>query len=395
MASLNINLPKLSLERFSATARADYRFAPLNAVLLLVLMLAGLIVHVTLYDYSVAAVVFAVGAALVLTGIFRVTQLWEGVIVCGTLTALAGYLVFRHLGITPGVLVATTAVAALVAPCIQIAYQWERAVVLRLGKFKGIRGSGMFVILPVIDKVAQYVDQRIRVNDFQAETTLTKDTVPVNVDAIAFWMVWDAEKAVLEVADFDVAVILSAQTALRDAIGRSELADLLSHRERLGHEIQQVLDTKTSAWGITAQSVEIRDIIIPQGLQDAMSKQAQAERERQSRIILGTAETEIAEKFAKAAESYVDNPVALHLRAMNMVFEGLKQKGSMIIVPSTAVETMGLGALGGLTAFGQQQRAASLPNSDPALPTNSATAPPASGGPQTEPAAAPDPPKDK
>jgi regulator of protease activity HflC (stomatin/prohibitin superfamily) len=205
--------------------------------------------------------------------------------------------------------------------------------------------------MPIIDKVANYVDQRIRVTDFKAETTLTRDTVPVNVDAIAFWMVWDAEKCVLEVEDFSEAVTLSAQTGLRDAIGKHELADMLSHRDRLGHEIQQVLDEKTNAWGITVQSVEIRDIIIPKGLEDAMSRQAQAERERQSRIILSTAETEIAEKFSKASEYYKDNPAALHLRAMNMVFEGLKQKGSMIIVPSTAVETMGLGALGGLTAF--------------------------------------------
>ncbi|UCF68396.1 MAG: slipin family protein, partial [Acidobacteriota bacterium] len=234
----------------------------------------------------------------------------------------------------------------------QIAYQWERAVLLRFGKFRGLRASGLFVILPVIDKVAQYVDQRIRVSDFSAETTLTSDTVPVNVDAIAFWMVWDAETAVLEVADFEDAVVLSAQTALRNAIGRHDLAVLLSERDRLGQEIQSVLDEKTSAWGITTQAVEIRDIIIPKDLEDAMSRQAQAERERQSRIILGTAETEIAEKFARASEHYQQNPVALHLRAMNMVFEGLRKKGSMIIVPSTAVETMGLGALGGLTAFG-------------------------------------------
>ncbi|MCK4659984.1 MAG: slipin family protein [Phycisphaerae bacterium] len=294
--------------------------------------------------------------------------MWEGVVVTGALVTLGGYLVFRNMSVPPRVLVGATVMAALIAPCVQIAYQWERAVLLRFGKFVGIRGSGLFVILPVIDKVAQYVDQRIRVNDFKAETTLTKDTVPVNVDAIAFWMVWDAEKAVLEVADFDTAVILSAQTALRDAIGRSELADLLSHRERLGQEIQHVLDTKTSPWGITAQSVEIRDIIIPKGLEDAMSKQAQAERERQSRIILGTAETEIAEKFAKASEAYQENPVALHLRAMNMVFEGLKQKGSMIIVPSTAVETMGLGALGGLTAFGQQRPTPTSANSSPPKP---------------------------
>jgi regulator of protease activity HflC (stomatin/prohibitin superfamily) len=203
----------------------------------------------------------------------------------------------------------------------------------------------------VIDKVANYVDQRIRVTDFKAETTLTKDTVPVNVDAIAFWMVWDAEKCVLEVENYREAVSLSAQTGLRDAIGKHELGAMLSHRDRLGREIQQVLDDKTNAWGITVQSVEIRDIIIPKALEDAMSRKAQAERERQSRIILSKAETEIAEKFADASVHYKKNPVALHLRAMNMVFEGLKQKGSMIIVPSTAVETMGLGALGGLTAF--------------------------------------------
>jgi hypothetical protein len=209
------------------------------------------------------------------------------------------------------------------------------------------------LILPIVDKVAQFVDQRVRVTDFSAETTLTADTVPVNVDAIAFWMVWDAEKAVLEVEQFTDAVVMSAQTALRNAIGKNDLAVLLSERDRLGHEIQKLLDERTSAWGVTTQAVEIRDIIIPKGLEDAMSRQAQAERERQSRIILGTAETEIAEKFSRASEHYRDNPVALHLRAMNMVYEGLRQKGSMIIVPSTAVETMGLGALGGLTSFGK------------------------------------------
>jgi regulator of protease activity HflC (stomatin/prohibitin superfamily) len=264
---------------------------------------------------------------------------------------LLGYLMLRPESV---VFLVTVVGGLLVAPSIQIAYQWERAVVLRFGRFKGLRESGLFGIVPIIDKVAQFVDQRIRVTDFSAETTLTSDTVPVNVDAIAFWMVWDAQKAVLEVEQFDQAVVLSAQTALRNAIGKHDLATLLSERDQLGGEIQKVLDEKTSAWGITTQAVEIRDVIIPKGLEDAMSRQAQAERERQSRIILGTAETEIAEKFAKASEHYEDNPVALHLRAMNMVFEGLRQKGSMIIVPSTAVETMGLGALGGLTAFGHQ-----------------------------------------
>ena len=348
------NLANLSWEHFSATARADFRFSPLNTFLLVVVMLAGLIAHIGLHGFRVEAVVYAIVAALVLAVAFRAAQVWQGVVITGTLAALVGYVYFHHLlGVPSAVLVGATVVAALVVPCLQIAFQWERGVLLRFGKFVGIRGSGLFVILPVIDKVAQYVDQRIRASDFSAETTLTKDTVPVNVDAIAFWMVWDAEKAVLEVEDFKSAVLLSAQTALRDAIGRSELAELLSHREQLGREIQQVLGAKTSPWGITVQTVEIRDIIIPKGLEDAMSKQAQAERERQSRIILGTAETEIAEKFAKASEAYKQNPVALHRRAMNMVFEGLKQKGSMVIVPSTAVETMGLGALGGLASFGQ------------------------------------------
>jgi len=239
--------------------------------------------------------------------------------------------------------------------------------VLRFGRFRRLRAPGLFAVFPVIDKVAQFVDQRIRVTDFSAETTLTADTVPVSVDAIAFWMVWDAQKSVLEVENFQDAVILSAQTALRNAIGKHDLAELLSERDRLGQEIQSVLDEKTNHWGITTQAIEIRDIVIPAGLQDAMSRQAQAERERQSRIILGTAETEIAEKFARASDHYKDNPVALHLRAMNMVYEGLRQKGSMIIVPSTAVETMGLGALGGLTAFdrdssaGPKAPAASVP----------------------------------
>jgi regulator of protease activity HflC (stomatin/prohibitin superfamily) len=353
-------LPKLSWEQSSASARADFRFSPLNTFLVVVLMLIGLIVHIVWQGFRIDAVIYSVVGALVLAVWFRATQVWQGVVITGTLVALCGYAYFHHVaGVRSAALVGFTVAASLLVPCLQIAFQWEQGVLLRFGKFVGIRGSGLFVILPVIDKVAQFVDQRIRASDFRAETTLTKDTVPVNVDAIAFWMVWDAEKSVLEVEDFQSAVLLSAQTALRDAIGRSELAELLSHREQLGREIQQVLDAKTNAWGITVQAVEIRDIIIPQGLEDAMSKQAQAERERQSRIILGTAETEIAEKFAQASEAYKQNPVALHLRAMNMVFEGLKQKGSMVIVPSTAVETMGLGALGGLASFGQ------LPDTSP------------------------------
>ncbi len=337
-----------ALERFATSFHADFRFGPLNIMILLVLCLLGLTIHLSVFPFRLQVVITMVGIALILSVLFRLSQIWEAVLVFTTMAALWTYLNHRP---ESWILVISVVTAGLTAPCIQIAYQWEKAVVLRLGKFRGLRGSGLFALLPVIDKVANYVDQRIRVTDFKAETTLTKDTVPVNVDAIAFWMVWDAEKCVLEVENYTDAVSLSAQTGLRDAIGKHELGDMLSHRDRLGGEIQQVLDAKTNAWGITVQSVEIRDIIIPKALEDAMSRKAQAERERQSRIILSKAETEIAEKFADASLHYKENPVALHLRAMNMVFEGLKQKGSMIIVPSTAVETMGLGALGGLTAF--------------------------------------------
>ncbi len=337
-----------SLDKFSSGFRADFRFGPLNIMILISICFAGLFAQLAIYPFRLSAVITMITTALVLAGLYRLTQVWESVAILTTLAALGVYLRHRP---ESEILMIAVVLAGLIAPCIQMAYQWERAVVLRFGKFRGLRGSGIFFVLPVIDKVASYVDQRIRVTDFKAETTLTKDTVPVNVDAIAFWMVWDAQKAVLEVADFELAVSLSAQTGLRDAIGRHELGEMLSQRDRLGKEIQQVLDAKTSAWGITVQSVEIRDIIIPSALEDAMSRKAQAERERQSRIILATAETEIAEKFADASKHYKKNPAALHLRAMNMVFEGLKKKGSMIIVPSTAVETMGLGAMGGLTAF--------------------------------------------
>jgi len=318
-----------------------------------------------MYEFDFRAVLLTLGLALVLGIAIRISQIWEVVVLAGTACCLVIYLEMRPMS---DILLITAGAAVLLAPSIQIGYQWERAVLLRFGRFRALRKPGLFMLLPVADKVAQFVDQRIRVTDFSAETTLTADTVPVNVDAIAFWMVWDAEKAVMEVEEFSQAVSLSAQTALRNAIGKHELGSLLSERDRLGEEIQKVLDDKTSAWGITTQSVEIRDIIIPKGLEDAMSRQAQAERERQSRIILGTAETEIAEKFAQASDQYQDNPIALHLRAMNMVYEGLRQKGSMIIVPSSAVETMGLGALGGLTSFGQAHKGAEAPPAPPSPP---------------------------
>ena len=249
----------------------------------------------------------------------------------------------------------TLLIAAIAFFGIKIANQWERAVVLRLGKFKCLKGPGPFFIIPIVESIVQSVDMRIRSTDFSSESTLTKDTVPVNVDAICFWMVWDAKKAILEVENFYLAIVLSAQTALRDIIGTHQLSELLTHREKLGKRLQEILDDKTNPWGITIQSVEIRDIILPRELEDAMSKEAQAERERHARIILGTAETEIAEKFAQAAKQYESNPGAMHLRGMNMLFEGLKEKGSMIIVPSSALETMNLGALGGFAAMSQMK----------------------------------------
>ncbi len=251
------------------------------------------------------------------------------------------------------IIIVTALVANICFFGIKIANQWERAIVLRLGRFHALRGPGPFFIIPIIESVTQSVDMRIRSTDFSSESTLTKDTVPVNVDAICFWMVWDAKKAILEVENFYQAIVLSAQTALRDIIGTHQLTEMLSHREQLGKKLQEILDEKTNPWGITVQSVEIRDIILPAELEDAMSKEAQAERERHARIILGTAETEIAEKFAQAARQYESNPGAMHLRGMNMLFEGLKEKGSMIIVPSSALETMNLGAIGGLAALSQ------------------------------------------
>jgi regulator of protease activity HflC (stomatin/prohibitin superfamily) len=240
----------------------------------------------------------------------------------------------------------------LISSSIKIADQWEKAVLLRMGKYIGLKGPGIFFIVPIIDNVIDYIDQRVRVTDFTADQTLTKDTVPVNVVATLYWTVWDVEKAALEVADYMTAVQYIAQTGLRDIIGRHELADLLQERVKIAEDLQKLLDENTNPWGITCQTVGIKDITIPQGLSDAMSKQAQAERERKARVILGTAETEIAEKFAKASESYMSNPVALQLRAMNLIGEGLKI-GSMIIVPSSALDTMNLGGISGIASLSE------------------------------------------
>ena len=241
----------------------------------------------------------------------------------------------------------------------RVAKQWERAIVLRLGRYVGLRGPGLFWIVPFVDSVTKWIDQRVITTSFAAAATLTSDTVPVNVDAVLFWLVYDPEKAALEVQEYQQAVSWAAQTALRDIIGRTSLTDLLRGRERIEEELQKLIDSRSNAWGVTVQSVEMRDVVIPESLQDAMSREAQASREKQARVILGQAEVEIAHSFAKASESYHNNPTALHLRAMNMLYEGLKEKGALMLVPSSAVESMGMGGLMGAAALRQDALAAS------------------------------------
>jgi regulator of protease activity HflC (stomatin/prohibitin superfamily) len=261
----------------------------------------------------------------------------------------------------PTIFVAAIIVGLVVMQSPRVAQQWERAVVLRLGRFVGLRGPGIFWIIPFADRVSSWIDQRTITTTFAAEQTLTSDTVPVNVDAVLFWMVHDAQKAALEVQDYAQAVSWAAQTALRDIIGRTELTALLRGREQIEAELQQLIDQRSNPWGVTVSSVEMRDVVIPVALQDAMSREAQAAREKQARIILGQAEMEIAHSFEEAAKSYANNPTALHLRAMNMLYEGLKEKGALMLIPSSAVESMGMGGLMGAAALQQQALTASPP----------------------------------
>jgi regulator of protease activity HflC (stomatin/prohibitin superfamily) len=277
-----------------------------------------------------------------------------GAVVGGAVVSGSLLLPFAWASLTAWVVPTIAAFAGmLTASSIKYADQWEKAVVLRLGEYRGLRGPGLFFIVPVIDRVGYHIDQRIRTTDFAAESCLTKDTVPVNVDAIAFWIVYDAERAALEVQQYYQAVVLAAQTALRDAIGKHDLAELIQSRKELGRMLQQTLDAKMHDWGIQVQSVEIRDVIIPKALEEAMSRQAQAERERQARIILGTAETQIASKFVEAAESYSQNPVALNLRAMNMLYESIVKRGSLMVVPSGLADSLNLTNIVGLAGGAQ------------------------------------------
>jgi regulator of protease activity HflC (stomatin/prohibitin superfamily) len=255
-----------------------------------------------------------------------------------------------------GYVVATMLAGIYLLFAIKVASQWEKIIVLRLGKFHKLAGPGLFWIIPIVDSTPTWIDHRVMVTPFSAEKTLTKDTVPVDVDAVLFWVVWDAEKAALEVEDYKVAIAWAAQTALREVIGQMDLANILIGRAKMDDELQRIIDERTTPWGVTVQSVEIRDVVIPQDLEDTMSRQAQAERERQARVILGESEMQIAASFAEASQAYADNPTALHLRAMNMLFEGLKEKGALVIVPSSAVDTMNLGGLSGIVSLAQQNR---------------------------------------
>jgi len=250
-----------------------------------------------------------------------------------------------------GIGLVTFVVAVIVSSAIKVADQWDRAVVLRLGRFHALKGPGLFFIIPIIDMIPYWIDTRVIPTSFKAEKTLTKDTVPVDVDAVLFWQVFDPKKAALDVADYQSAISWASQTALRDVIGKTMLSDMLEGREKISNELQKIIDERTEPWGIKVISVEVKDVLIPSALEDAMSMQAQAERERQARVILGDSERQVAEKFGEAAKTYIDNPVALHLRAMNMLYEGLKQNSTIVIVPSSAVESMQLGGLAGMTAL--------------------------------------------
>lgn len=291
--------------------------------------------------------IFFLATVAVTLATFVLTGALEGMKTAGPMALLPTAIVF--------------CISQFITSGFRIAAQWEKAVILRAGKYRNTISSGLFWVMPFVDQIAQWVDERVQVTSFNAEQTLTKDTVPVDVDAVVFWHVWDAEKATLEVKEYQAAIFYKAQTNLRDVIGETHLSDLLVGRKMLGEQLQGMLDKETEPWGITIQSVEIRDIVIPPGLQEAMSRQAQAERERQARVILGDSERQIAESFIDAGKAYEDNPLAMHLRAMNMLYEGLKEKGALVIVPSSAVETMGLGGIMSLSTLQAARQAGGAP----------------------------------
>jgi regulator of protease activity HflC (stomatin/prohibitin superfamily) len=337
----------------------DFAFGPFSFITLLLVSGAGLAVEFARQGMEAQHLAYGAGAVLVAAALIGAAPTWATVIVA-ELALWMAYAVQPEVSSLP--LAAIVSAGLLLAPSVQLVYLWDKAVVLRMGRFRRVWGPGLAFLVPLVDRVAEFVDTRIRATDFTAEKTLTRDTVPVDVDAHAFWMIWDAQKAVLEVERYEDAVTLSAQAALRDSIGRYDLTTLLTQRETLCREIQGILDAKTNPWGITILSVEFTDIILPQGLEDAMSRVAQAEREKQARVILGEAEVEIAEKFEEASRYYRENPTALNLRAMNMVYEGMRQKGALMLVPSSALDGMNLGALAGAAALGKASGPAAATN---------------------------------
>ena len=341
----NLHLPRL---------KKDFRFHSFSVLILILFLISGIFYQLYIGEFTDEISILLICSGTILISIYLfIFPIWNLLI---TLIMLGWVSIFAWLGAGYIPIASIITGGLLLSPCFQMAQHWEKSIILRFGRFSRMKGPGIFFILPIIERAGHFIDTRIRSTDFSAETNLTKDTVPVHVDAIAFWMIWDPRKAVLELQNFMDAVILSAQTALRDAIGKHELSTLLSERDQLGKEIQEILTIKTNPWGITILSIEIRDIIIPKELESAMSKKAQAERERQSRVILGTAEIEISEKFEKASRLYKDNPTALHLRAMNMIYDGLQKNGSIILLPSNAIETMSLGSVIGTTSLAKNSK---------------------------------------
>ena len=340
-------IKNIAVKRFET----DYHFNAISYLVLGLFFCLGMVVHnLQGLPLEHESLLMPAGATIIAGAILIVFPLW--IVMIQTQIVLWVALI-STLGPEMIPFLAVLSAGLVLASCFQLIQHWDKVVILRFGRFRCVRGPGLFLILPFVDRIADFVDTRIRATDFSAEKTLTRDTVPVHVDALTFWMIWDAKRAVLEVEDFMQAVVLSAQTALRDAIGKYNLSELLSERDRLGKEIQQILDAKTNPWGITILSIEITDILIPSELEDVMSRQAQAERESQSRITLGNAEIEVAKKFKEAAESYQDNPTALHLRAMNIVYDGLKKGGSLMLLPSSALDSMNLGTVMGASAIQQ------------------------------------------
>ncbi len=342
------------IKNFSKTVISrDFSYSAVSFLVLGIIITAGLLIQLKVVpDALMQDIVFIASAALLSGVVIAVIPLWIMVIVV-ICADWIGLIAFYDISFYP--IAAAASIGLLLSASVELVYQWDKVVILRMGRFQKVHGPGLFLLLPLLDRTAAFVDTRIRATDFSAEKTLTRDTVPVHVDALAFWMIWDAKQAILEVENYLEAVILSAQTALRDSIGKYDLATLLSERDELGKEIQKILDNKTNPWGVTILSIEITDIIIPKELEDSLSKQAQAERERKSRVILAEAEVEVAERYEKAAEKYRENPEALQLRAMNIVYEGLRKNSSMMLMPSSVLDSMNLGTVMGTAALSKEK----------------------------------------